>query len=160
MTIIEAGLLASALITLVIWPQITGWLGLGSLGAILATLAHYAAIVLCVLLSFALAYYVGPNRDQRWVWLTPGSLVGTGLWLVASLGFRAYVQYAANYEATYGALGGVILLLGWIWLSVYILLAGAELNRVVRRACKERSARKEAEHLGWGSRRPATSRSV
>jgi membrane protein len=160
MTVVEAGILVTALITLVIWPQITAWLGLDAVGSILATLAHYAAIVVCVLLSFSLAYYVGPNREQRWVWLTPGSLVGTGLWLVASLAFRTYVQYSANYEATYGALGGVILLLGWIWLSVYILLAGAELNRVVRRACKERSHRSEAEYHGWGSRRPTPSQTA
>lgn len=159
MTVIEASILVTALLTMVIWPQIMEWLGLDEVSAILATVAHYVAVILCVMLSFSLAFYVGPSRHRGWTWITPGSLVGTGVWLVATLGFRAYVQYSSNYDATYGTLGGVILLLFWIWLTAYILLSSAALNRVVREACQARADQAEGRsYLGWGSRRPSVSR--
>jgi membrane protein len=74
-------------------------------------------------------YRYGPDRDQaQWAWLTPGSLLTTVLWLALTLGFGIYVANFGNYDATYGSLGAVVVLLTWIWLSAYVLLLGAELN--------------------------------
>ncbi len=77
----------------------------------------------------ATLYRYAPDRDgAKWVWLTPGSLLATTLWLVATLGFGIYVANFASYDATYGSLGAAIVLLTWLYLSAYILLLGAEFN--------------------------------
>jgi uncharacterized BrkB/YihY/UPF0761 family membrane protein len=72
------------------------------------------------------------------VWITPGSLVATGLWLVVSFGFRLYVQNFANYTAVYGAIGAVIVLMLWLYLSGFALLLGAELNAEIDKALPSR----------------------
>jgi membrane protein len=81
--------------------------------------------------SFAIAtiYRYGPDRDEpRWRWLTPGSIAATLLWLLATLAFGFYVSNFGSYNATYGSLGAVVVLLMWLYLSAYVLLMGAELN--------------------------------
>ena len=88
-------------------------------------------------LSFAVVYYWAPDRKPRqWRWLTPG--IGFGLfgWLVASLGFRAYLYFFKSYTATYGSLGAAIILLTWFYLSGLMLLVGAEIDAVIQ-ACKQ-----------------------
>jgi membrane protein len=77
----------------------------------------------------ATVYRFGPNRrGARWAWLTPGSLFTSILWLTITLGFGLYVANFGNYDATYGSLGAVMVLLTWLYLSAYVLLLGAELN--------------------------------
>jgi membrane protein len=85
-------------------------------------------------LSFALIYYFAPDAEQYWVWITPGSLVATTLWLLGSLAFRFYAVNFGNYEATYGAIGGVILLLLWFYLSGLVIVIGAEMNAELEHA--------------------------
>ena len=82
-----------------------------------------------VLLFFALVYYLAPNIEQRnWRWITPGSLVGSVLWLALSGLFALYTAFAASYDRTYGSLAGGIVLLLWLNYSAFALLFGAELN--------------------------------
>jgi membrane protein len=82
----------------------------------------------------ATVYRFGPDRDEpKWTWLTPGSVFTALLWLVVTLGFGFYVAHFGSYDATYGTLGGAIVLLTWLYLSAYILLLGAELNSEVER---------------------------
>lgn len=77
----------------------------------------------------ATLYRYGPSRDEaRWVWLTPGSIGASILWLALTLGFGFYVAKFGNYSATYGSLGTVVVMLTWLYLSSYVLLLGAELN--------------------------------
>jgi membrane protein len=84
--------------------------------------------------GIALVYRYGPNRpDAPWRWITPGSAVATLLWVLASLGFSVYVSKFGNYNATYGALGGVVVFLTWLYLTGYILLMGGELNSELER---------------------------
>lgn len=158
MTLVEAAILLAALISLAIWPQLVGWLGLSQAESVLATGAHWVVVVASVMLSFALAFYFGPNADQRWEWITPGSLLGTAGWLLASWGFRAYVQQFGNYDKTYGALGGVVVLLAWIWLSALILLVAAEINAIISDACRCRASDPRPDRHGWGARRPVDAR--
>jgi membrane protein len=87
-----------------------------------------------VITALALVYYYGPDAEQDWVWITPGAVVATVLWLLISLGFRAYVQYAGDYNATYGTIGGVIVLLLWLYLSGFAILVGAEMNAEIEHA--------------------------
>lgn len=105
---------------------------LGDLGAPMNWVIRLSSwVVAAALASFAIAaiYRYGPDRDEpRWRWLTPGSATATLLWLVATLGFGFYVSNFGSYNATYGSLGAVVVLLMWLYLSAYALLLGAELD--------------------------------
>lgn len=77
----------------------------------------------------ATLYRYAPNRrTSKWVWLTPGSLFAAVAWLALTVGFGIYVASFGNYNATYGSLGAVVVMLTWLYLSSYVLLLGAELN--------------------------------
>jgi membrane protein len=76
-------------------------------------------------------YYFAPNVSRRWAWVTPGSIVATLLWIVASLGFRWYAGHFGEYQRTYGAIGGVIVALLWLYVSGLAVLIGAELNAAI-----------------------------
>jgi membrane protein len=88
-------------------------------------------VVLAVLLILGLAalYRYAPNRDKpKWTWVSWGSVVATVLWILASIGFSIYVNSFGNYNKTYGALAGIIILMFWLYLTAVIVLVGAELN--------------------------------
>jgi membrane protein len=87
-----------------------------------------------VAVGIGLIYHFAPDAEQFWVWITPGSLAATLLWLIGSLAFRFYAVNFGNYEATYGALGGVILLLLWFYLSGLVIVIGAEMNAEIEHA--------------------------
>ena len=87
-----------------------------------------------VALGIGLIYYFAPDADQDWIWITPGSVLATLLWLLASLAFRLYVTNFADYNATYGSLGGVIVLMLWFYISGLAILTGAELNAEIEHA--------------------------
>jgi len=82
-----------------------------------------------ILLFFAIVYYFAPNQDPRnWKWVTPGSVIGSFLWLALSALFQLYVTYAGHYSKTYGTLATGIILLLWLNYSAVALLYGAEVN--------------------------------
>jgi membrane protein len=100
-----------------------------------------------ILLFFALVYYLGPNMRQRsWKWITPGSVVGSLLWLVLSGLFALYVTFAGNYTKTYGTLASGIILLLWLNYTAFAVLYGAELNSELDRQADIRAA--GGEHAG------------
>src|SRR5690606_7144663 len=81
-------------------------------------------------------------RGGRWRWITPGSLLTTVLWLVASAGFSLYVARFGSYNETYGSLGAVVVLLMWLWISAYLVLLGAELDATLERTSRADDARR------------------
>jgi membrane protein len=86
------------------------------------------------MLVFSFIYYVTPDVRQRsFRWVTPGAVVGVLLWLVASLGFSAFISNFADVGALYGAFAGAIVLVAWLWLTNVALLLGAELNAEIER---------------------------
>ena len=93
-----------------------------------------------VVVLFAFFYYLGPKRESpKWVWVTPGGLVGAVLWLVVSGAFGLYVSSDyASYGKTYGSLAGVIILIFWLYLSALTILVGGELNAEVERRAEQR----------------------
>jgi membrane protein len=92
-------------------------------------IARWPIAFVAVLLFFALVYYLAPNKDQRdWKWVTPGSLVGSLMWLVLSGLFALYTSFSSSYSKTYGSLAGGIILLLWLNYSAWAILFGAELN--------------------------------
>lgn len=84
--------------------------------------------------GIAIVYYYAPDAEQDWVWLTPGSIFATTLWLIASLGFKYYVGSVGKYTEVYGAIGGVMVLMLWFYISGLVLLLGAEMNAVIEHA--------------------------
>jgi membrane protein len=84
--------------------------------------------------AIGLVFYFGPDAEQDWAWVTPGAVVATTLWLVASLGFKIYIAKFTDYNASYGTVGGVIVLLLWFYVSGLALLVGAELNAELEHA--------------------------
>jgi membrane protein len=113
-------------------------LGLASTVATAWTIVQWPIVFLLVTFGVALTYYFAPDIDQDWAFITPGSALATGLWLVASLGFRVYVQNFSDYNATYGALGAAVLLLLWLYVSGLAVLVGAELNSEIESARSSR----------------------
>jgi membrane protein len=79
--------------------------------------------------GIAFLYRFGPDLKKRPVrWVTPGAILACALWVAGSYGFSSYVQSFGSYNETFGALGGVIVLLTWLWLSAFIVLIGALLD--------------------------------
>jgi membrane protein len=84
--------------------------------------------------GFGLIYYFAPDVDQDFVFLTPGSVLATLLWLVGSLAFRYYVVNFGSYNETYGAIGGIMVLLLWLYISGLCVIVGAEMNAEIEHA--------------------------
>jgi membrane protein len=84
--------------------------------------------------AIGLVYYFAPDAEQDWVWITPGAIASTLLWVIVSLAFKYYVANFADYNATYGAVGGVIVLLLWFYISGLAILVGAEMNAEIEHA--------------------------
>lgn len=101
-------------------------LGIGAVGRAVWTALQYALAVGALVLTAAITYYVLPCVKQRKAHALVGGAVATVLWLVVTLGFRFYVQNFGNYNATYGTIGGIIVLLTWMYLSMIVLLTGGE----------------------------------
>lgn len=110
-------------------PVVLGYLPLGPLGGWAVRIGSWLLLFVFILIGVSTLYRFGPSRaPARWWWVTPGSLAATVLWLAGSLGFSFYVANFADYNGTYGALGGVVVLLLWLFISAFSLLLGAELN--------------------------------
>ena len=84
--------------------------------------------------AIALLYYFAPDAEQDWVWITPGSVLATLLWVVVSYGLSLYVSNFGSYTETYGVIGGVMVLMLWFYASGIAILMGAELNAEIEHA--------------------------
>lgn len=117
-------------------PQAMRWLAeqanLGDLFVTLWTWLRLPVAVILLMIVVAAVYYFLPNVDQKFVFITPGSVLAVVVWILATLGFSLYVSNFANYNATYGSLGGVIVLLLYFFISAATLMFGAEVNAVIQ----------------------------
>jgi membrane protein len=91
-----------------------------------------ALVLIDLLLSFL--YWLAPNQRTRWRWVSPGAVLGTGLWAVISLGFSFYTTSFGSYAKTYGAFAGVAILIFWLFLTGIAILVGGEVNAAFERA--------------------------
>ena len=89
---------------------------------------------LLVATAIGLVYYFAPDVEQDWVWITPGSVLATILWVVVSVGLKLYYQLVPNANAAYGTIGGIMVLMLWFYLSGLALLLGAEMNAEIEHA--------------------------
>src|SRR5262245_24881236 len=142
LTVMFSVLALAALLSVVFGERIghaaAAWTGLWGLFTTVWGLLQWPLGFLFVLTGIDLVYHLAPAVRQRWYWLTPGSAFAGVAWTAVSLGLRAYVSHFPNYNATYGSIGGVILLLLWLYLSGMALLVGGEINSVIARAAAER----------------------
>lgn len=114
-------------------PVILDYSQLGVAAEWLVTLGRWPTLI-GLLLALAVLYRYGPSRDEaQWAWVSPGACLAAVGWLVASMLFSWYVANFEDYNKTYGAIGAVIGLLTWMWLSAMIVLVGAELNSEAER---------------------------
>jgi membrane protein len=95
---------------------------------------QWPVVFLLVATAIALVYYFAPDAKQEWVWITPGSVLATTLWILVSLGLKFYLARAGSYNETYGAIGSVMVLMLWFYLSGLAILIGAELNAEIEHA--------------------------
>jgi membrane protein len=92
---------------------------------------RWIIIVCLILMGFAMIYYFGPDVEQRFAFITPGSILGSTLLIAASVGFSYYVSNFGDYTATYGSIGAVIILLLWLYLAGLVILLGSEVNALL-----------------------------
>lgn len=97
-------------------------------------IVQWPLVFLLVTTAIALVNYFAPDAKQEWVWITPGSVLATALWVAVSLGFKFYITSFGNYNETYGTIGGVMVLLLWFYLTSLAILIGAELNAEIEHA--------------------------
>jgi membrane protein len=137
----------SALLVLVfgrrLGDALSEYVGLGPLFLQIWSLFQLPLAVALTLAGLTLVYYLAPATAREWAWVTPGAAFAVVSWLVMSLGLRAYVAYFGRYNATYGSIGGLILLMLWLYCSGVALLMGAEIDGTIDEAGAEKT---RAEH--------------
>jgi membrane protein len=113
----------------IVTPIVLSFIGLGALADALFRILRWPALLAFVVLGLAVLYRYGPSRrEARWAWLSVGSVAAAVAWLVASVLFSWYIENFGNYNAAYGSLGAAIGMMMWMWISMIVILLGAELN--------------------------------
>jgi len=134
-TVGSAVLLLACAMLMVLGPQVMGWLadlvGLRDVVVVLWAWLRWPVVIFLMMLLVAVLYYVTPDVEQKFRFITPGSVLAVVVWVAASLAFGIYVQNFADYNATYGSIGAIIVLLLYFYIAAAVLLLGAELNAVI-----------------------------
>lgn len=137
---IAAALLTAAAL-MVLGPQVMSWLaqqiGIEQIVVTLWSWLRWPIAVFLLMVVVAVVYFVAPDVEQRFRFITPGSVLAVVVWIGASLGFAYYAQNFANYNATYGSIGAIIVFLLYLHISCAVLLFGAELNAVIEHYSQE-----------------------
>ena len=142
------GLLIAVLLIVVV-PVVLSFVGLGAVVEAFGQVLRWIVLIGGALFAFGVLYWVGPARDRAtWHWVTPGAVVGVLLWVGGSGLFSIYVARMASYDSTYGALGSVVVLLMWLWLTAFAILIGAEVNCELERQTAHDTTRGPTRPLG------------
>jgi membrane protein len=137
-TLSAIALLALAIAGIVALPPVIDRLGLSELGSATLKFARWPLLYAVVVLALAFVYRFGPNRrNPKWKWITWGSASAAALWIIASLLFSWYAANFGNFNKTYGSLGAVIAFMVWIWISMIVVLLGAEIDDEIKKASEK-----------------------
>jgi membrane protein len=149
LTIGLAGFVILSLTLVLYGPSIGAWIadfvGLGWAFIVAWNLLQWPVVVGIMLLVVGAIYYVCPDIQQDWRWVSPGSAFAVAMWLIVSLGFKLYVDNYGNYNKVYGSIAGVIVLMLWLYWSGMVLLVGGEVNAEIEKAATAR-AHQDREH--------------
>lgn len=153
---LQTVVLSVAFVTIVGWPTIMSLLSLSGSMAGLATVLQWIVLFGVIYLSFAILFHYGPatTTGKREHWVSPGALFGTIIFLVATLCFRFYLEHFARYRSAYGSLGGVMMLMVWLWLMSLVMLIAAEINKLASLTDLSKPENKLPPASGTGSALP------
>jgi membrane protein len=152
--LLAGGIVAIALVAVL--PAVVQLLALGPATKWLLLLAQWPLLIVLVMLGLAVLYRFGPDRDKpQWRWVSPGAGAATVLWIVASVAFTVYVANFNSYDKTYGSLGGVVILLTWLYLSALMVLLGAVINAQAERQTRKDSTEGPPRAMGQRDARAA-----
>jgi membrane protein len=130
-------------------PLLLSRVGLGALPEFLFQILRWPGLLALVMVGLAVIYRFGPSRrEPRWQWISVGCIVAAIAWLASSALLSLYMSSFANYDATYGSLGAAIGMMMWIWISVIVILFGAELNSEIEHQTARDSTIKSQKPLG------------
>lgn len=130
-------------------PAVLAIIDLGPLADAAVRAMRWALLLPMFTAIIALLYRYGPSREPTaWRWLSWGSVMATLVWVVASIGYSIYLRNFADYQATYGSLGAVVGFLLWIWLSVLILIVGAQVNAEMEHQTRRDTTKPPEEPMG------------
>jgi membrane protein len=138
-----AGLTAIGLVAVL--PAVVDSLGLGSVGETLVRLLRWPVLAVLMTSGLALIYRYAPDReDAQLQWVSWGAVIATVFWLIGSSLFSLYVSNFSRYDAIYGSIAGIIVLLLWLYLTSFVLLLGAEINtEMERQTCRDTTTGEE-----------------
>ncbi len=146
------GIMFAAIFSLgviVLVPVVLNLVPLGGLTRILVKVAPWCVLALFITFCLGLLYRYGPSRHvPKTRWVSLGAVLASLLWIGASLGFSIYVSNLASYNQTYGALGAVVILMMWFWISAFVALLGAELNAEMEHQTAQDTTTGRAKPLG------------
>lgn len=112
--------------------------GINLASYIVIKVMQWSCALVFVVTAFATVYYFAPNvHEQHWYWITPGSLVGVIIWVLASGGLRIYLHFSNSYSKTYGSLGAVIILMLWFYVTGLAFLVGGQVNATIEHSAAE-----------------------
>lgn len=137
-TVVTSALVLAGFAMILLGGSAGTWLadrvGVGREFTLVWSWLRWPTTALVIMLAAALTYYWLPDVDQRFRYLTPGSVLSTLLWLASTWGFTQYADHVTSFNVTYGSLGGAVVLLTWLYLSALVFLLGGEINAVIEAA--------------------------
>jgi membrane protein len=138
-----------AVAIIAVLPNVIEDIGLGDAGKTLVSILRWPLLAVGFAVGLSILYRVGPDRDDaEWRWVSWGAVVATVLWLIGSALFSIYTANFASYNETYGSLGTVVVVMLWLLLTAYAIIAGAELNAELERQTARDSTRGRDRPLG------------
>ncbi|MBX3319046.1 MAG: YihY/virulence factor BrkB family protein [Nitrospira sp.] len=144
LTIGLAGFVILSAVLVVYGDQLAEWasdfFGFGTLLVMTWKILQWPLAFILMVLAIGIIYYVCPNVEQEWRWVTPGAVTAVLLWICLSLAFKLYVTNFGNYNAAYGSIGGVIVLMLWLYLSGTVILLGGEINAEIEAAARDQAS--------------------
>jgi membrane protein len=148
LTILLALLVVGGTILIMFGDRFAAWFaaqwGMGTAFKVIWGIVDYLMGLALLFLALEVIYYLGPNVEQDWKWVTPGAAFAVVSLIIASLLFSLYLRVAPNYSATYGSIGAVVILMLWLYLVGSVILIGGEINAELVHATNQPIVQKEA----------------